>query len=25
MAADQGRFLRGIIEADETYLGEKPT
>lgn len=24
MAADQGAFPRGIIEADETFLGEKP-
>ncbi len=24
MAADQGSFLRGIIEADETFLGGKP-
>ena len=25
MAADRGRSLRGIIEADETYLGGRPT
>jgi len=24
MAADQGPFLRGIVEADETFLGGKP-
>ena len=24
MAADQGSFLRGIVEADETFLGGKP-
>ncbi len=24
MAADQGDFLRGIVEADETYVGGKP-
>ena len=24
MAANQGSFLRGIVEADETFLGGKP-
>ena len=24
MASDQASFLRGIVEADETYIGAKP-